>query len=383
MKLFEPIIDEAKQHQHFKTVLAPEHAASRQVVEVWADGFPDRDGKFVQEFQISFNSPFWEIYLYAVFREYGFDFDWSHASPDFLLTHQGQSFCVEAVTANAAAGKPNEWDFRFTPEEPLELDLEALNREAMVRLANAIYGKHRKYQNSYSKLEHVAGKPFVLAVAPFEQPRFNHQYNRPIKAVLYDHYVDEPAYQKNPAAFPNGPPNRNLGFITKDNGADIELGVFNDDRMRHISAVLFSCTATWGKVDVMAPQSEGRRTIVQTLWGSEPDGRPIVRAGYPEETGETLTDGLQVYHNPYAQYPLDPAVFRRRGVVQNYLDERAGRWVEEELQRSLFSRFAMTVVARDDLTEASGTAALAATSASQPTLPAPSGDAPPASPPSI
>lgn len=101
MNLFEPIVDEAKQHQHFKTVLTPEHAASRQVVEAWADGFPDRDGKFVQEFQLSFNSPFWEIYLYAVFREYGFGFDWSHASPDFLLTHQGQSFCVEAVTAKA------------------------------------------------------------------------------------------------------------------------------------------------------------------------------------------------------------------------------------------------------------------------------------------
>ena len=354
MKLFEPIVDEGRQHQHFKTVLAPEHAASRQVVEAWADGFPNRDGKFVQEFQLSFNSPFWEIYLYAVFREYGFDFDWSHASPDFALTYQGQSVCVEAVTANAADGKPNEWDFRFTPEKPIELDLEALNREAMVRLANAIYGKHRKYQNSYSKLGHVAGKPFVLAVAPFEQPRFNHQYNRPIKAVLYDHYVDEPAYQKNPAAYPNGPPNRNLGFVTKDNGADIELGVFNDDRMRHISAVLFSCTATYGKVDALAPPSEGRRTIVQTIWGSEPDGRPVMRAGYAEETGETLTDGLQIYHNPYAQNPLDPAVFRRRGVVQNYLDEQAGRWVEEELTRSLYFRFAVTVVGRDDTTDATG-----------------------------
>lgn len=61
MKLFEPIVDEAKQHQHFKTVLMQEHAASRDVVMGWADGFPNRDGKFVQEFQISFNSPSWEI----------------------------------------------------------------------------------------------------------------------------------------------------------------------------------------------------------------------------------------------------------------------------------------------------------------------------------
>lgn len=348
MDLFKPIVDEAKQHPHFKTVMMPEHRASRDVATGWAEGFPNRDGKFVQEFQISFNSPFWEIYLHAVFREYGFGFDWCHASPDFLLTHNGRPFCVEAVTANAADGKPNEWDRKLKPDEPVSIDLEALNHEAMVRLANSIHGKHRKYISSYSKLDHVIGKPFLLAVAPFEQPNFNHQYNRPIKSVLYDHYVDEPAFQKDPQAFPNGPPSRQLGFVTKDNGADIQLGFFNDDRMRHISAVLFSCTATWGKVDALSQQSEDRRTIVQTLWGSEPDGKPVMRAGYAEETGETISDGLQVYHNPYALHPLDPAVFRRKGVVQNYLDADNG-WVEEGLNGSLYSRFAITLVARDDL----------------------------------
>ena len=119
--------------------------------------------------------------------------------------------------------------------------------------------------------------------------------------------------------------------------------------MRHISARLRSCTATWGKVDALAAQTGDRRTIVQTVWGSEPDGRPAMRAGYAEEIGETLTDGLQIYHNPYALHPLDPSVFRRHSVVQNYLDESAGRWVEEELNRSLFSRSVMTVVARDNL----------------------------------
>lgn len=342
MDLFKTIVETAKQHQHMKIVMLPEHAASRDVVNAWGEGFPDRDGKFVQEFQISFNSAFWEIYLYAVFREYGFAFDWLHASPDFLLAHKEQFFCVEAVTANAADGKPKEWERKFNFNGPVSIDLEALNREAMVRLANAIHAKHRKYIDSYSKLAHVAGKPFVLAVAPFEQPDFNLQYNRPIKAVLYDHYVDEPAFHKNPKLFPNGPPNRQLGFVNKDNGTEIQLGLFNDDRMCQISAVLFSCTATWGKVDALSHQSEGRRTFMHTIWGSEPDGRPVQRAGYPEEIGETISDGLQVYHNPYALHPLDPLVLRRRGVLQNYFDARAGRWVEEELSRSLYSRNTIT-----------------------------------------
>lgn len=312
MDLFTPIVDAARLHPHFKALLGPKRAVGRTVLESWAEGFPDRDGKLVQEFQLSFNSPFWEIYLYAVFRDYGFEFDWSQASPDFQLSCHGQSFVVEAVTANAAQGKPNEWDVQFSLESPpnLDIDIEALNREAMVRLANAIQGKARKYTDSYSKLPHVARKPFVLAIAPFEQPHFNHQYNRPIMSVLYDHYVDEPAYVRNRAAFPNGPPTRHLGFVTKDNGAEIELGLFNDDRMRHISAVLFSCTATWGKISALSPQTPEHQTMMRTLWGATPDGRPMERVGRADEIGETLIDGLQVYqpvrHLPPRPYGAPP-----------------------------------------------------------------------------
>jgi hypothetical protein len=314
------------------------------VVQQWAEGFPDRDGKFVQEFQITFNSPFWEIYLHAVLRNFGFLPDWTHPAPDFSVSKDGVQACLEAVTANAADGKPAEWEapkFGSTPNP--DIDLGRINREAMIRLANAIDSKHRKYLASYAKYQHVRGRPFVLAVAPFEQPFFNHQYNRPIKAVLYDHYVDEPEYMANPGLYPNGPRSKQLGFITKDNGAEIELGLFNDDRMRGISAVLFSCTATWGKVDALAPETSSRKVILRTMWGSSPDGRPVMRIGSPTEIGESLWDGLQVYHNPHALYPLAPELLRRAGVVQVFRDEETGQWQEEELSNSLFYRLAMVV----------------------------------------
>lgn len=344
MDLFRAIVAATDLHPHIKVAMLPQHAPSRDVVSAWAKGFPDRDGKFVKEFQTTFNSSFWEIYLYAVFCEYGFTFDWTHAAPDFLLKHYGKSICVEAVTANAADGKPKEWERPLDLENHVPTDLDALNREAIIRLANAIDGKHRKYQASYSNKAHVSGKPFVIAVAPFEQPAFNLQYDRPIRAVLYDDYVDEAAYQKDRQAYPNGPPNRQLGFVTKDNGADIELGLFTDDRLSHISAVLFSCTATWGKVDAMAQQTEDRRTLVSSVWGSEPDGRPRFRHGRPDEIGEKLEDGLQVYHNPFAKHPLDLELFRRPGVVQNYFDADSQGLVVEELTRSLFNRSVVTML---------------------------------------
>ncbi|WP_061303733.1 hypothetical protein [Achromobacter piechaudii] len=348
MDLFSAIVAATDQHPHIRTAMLPAHAPSRNVVSAWAKGFPDRDGKFVKEFQTTFNSSFWEIYLYAVFCEYGFSFDWTHAAPDFSLEHKGQGFCVEAVTANAAVGKPKEWERPLDLESYVPTDLDALNREAMVRLANAINGKHRKYLASYSNKPHVSGKPFVIAVAPFEQPAFNLQYDRPIKAVLYDHYVDEAAYQKDREAYPKGPPIRQLGFVTKENGADIELGLFTDDRLSHISAVLFSCTATWGKVDAMSQQTEDRQTLVSSVWGSKPDGRPEIRRGRPDEIGERIEDGLQIYHNPFAKHPLNLELFRRQGVVQNYFEAGTRRWTVEGLIGSLFCRSVLTMLVEDD-----------------------------------
>lgn len=44
----------------------------------------DRDSKFVQEVQTTYNFGFWELYLFAVFKELGIAVDFSHAAPDFV-----------------------------------------------------------------------------------------------------------------------------------------------------------------------------------------------------------------------------------------------------------------------------------------------------------
>lgn len=100
MDLFTPIVPIEKQHANFVRTCIPDRLGEREVVQGWAEGFPDRDNKFVQEFQTSFNSSFWEVYLHALFREYGFAMDWSHASPDFHLTTPRGGLIVEAVTVH-------------------------------------------------------------------------------------------------------------------------------------------------------------------------------------------------------------------------------------------------------------------------------------------
>jgi hypothetical protein len=339
MKLFEPIVEEARFHPHFKAMQHSLRVNDREEFLRWADGFPDRDGKLIEEFQISFNSVFWEIYLFAVFNSYGFKLNWSCPSPDFWVISGNTQFTIEAVTANTAAGKSNEWDKVYSPSDFADFNIDRLNKEAMIRLSNSIHYKYLRYKSHYASLPHVKQRPFVIAVGPFEQPFFNHQYNRGVRAVLYDQYVDEPAYTANPEKYPNGPPIVKLNFVRKENGSEIELGLFNDDRMQEISAIIFSCTATWGKINALAPESPDIHTTIMSSWYSEPFGDLISRNGTPSEVCETITDGLQIYHNPNALYPLPPNVFRRKGVIQEYFDFGTNEWICEEAKNHLVFRW--------------------------------------------
>ena len=63
MDLFTPVIQEEKYHNHFRVLLSESAAPVRKTLSSWADGFLDRDNKFIKEFQSTFNSSFWELYL--------------------------------------------------------------------------------------------------------------------------------------------------------------------------------------------------------------------------------------------------------------------------------------------------------------------------------
>jgi hypothetical protein len=326
MDLFKPIVPPERQHPNFRQALLRLGGGELDVIRGWAEGFEDRDGKLVKEFQTTFNSTFWEVYLHALFREYGHGIDWSHARPDFWLTTPHGEVLVEAVTANAAQHASAEW----SPKNGFDKDIAnknfwPLNREAIIRLSNALTFKSGKYAEAYRGLPHVAAKPFVVAVAPFEQPYFQYQYDRPIRALLYDIYVDETAYYKNPAAFPYGPPDINLGSVTKDNGSKIDLGIFLDERWADVSAVMFSCVGTWGKTIAMSKKSH--LGFIESMWGMGGQGRPTRRVAPIGRPSEGISDGIQIFHNPKAKFPLPREIFRRQGVVQHF--KKDGKWAFE------------------------------------------------------
>jgi hypothetical protein len=323
MDLFTLKVEKEKLHPNFKSILGyniPEGYVSigmnlkkdREVLSSWCDGFPDRDNKFVKEFQTTFNPCFWEIYLYKLFKDFNFNFNWDKPSPDFLLNSNGIEFIVEATTANKANDERlNEWDKEeplaniFNPDayEHYLNNMNEANRYSIIRLSNGIFSKFKKYNDNYSNLEHVKNKPFVIAIAPFEQPFFHFQYSRPIIALLYDVYVDEEISYKNPDKFPY-PPTVYLNFVEKDNGAEIPLGLFNNDEMKEISAIIFNCNALWTKLS----------NKPRTMNFLTKEGISMFRSQ------ELIEDSLFIFHNPFAKYPLDKSLFRKDRVCQVYLN---------------------------------------------------------------
>ncbi|WP_447413110.1 hypothetical protein, partial [Clostridium perfringens] len=57
--------------------------------------------KFVNEFQTTFNSALWELYLNEMFIRLGYSVDYTKDSPDFnVTTPSGYTFNVEAMVSD-------------------------------------------------------------------------------------------------------------------------------------------------------------------------------------------------------------------------------------------------------------------------------------------
>lgn len=305
-------------HPHFKTLMSEEYEEVRQIISRWASGFEDRDNKLDKEFQTTFNSSFWEIYLFQCFKDLDMEVDFSKPAPDFSVkTKTGQVLNIEAVTANHANDSPPEW----APQK-IKSDTDFLNF-ACVRILNAIDGKHKKFTSSYSKLNHVEGAPFIVAVAPFEQPMSSTQNNEAIIRVLYGKGIDKS----------NTWEEIDIPTVIKKENVSLQLGIFTSDKYKHISAVIFSTIATIGKA------------ISQT---STP--RSIRCCRYHEKIGalyeitensmyfETHLDGLQIHHNPFAIHKLPPEAFNKYEITHYYYDIESGEMDNQQKTFTIVSR---------------------------------------------
>jgi hypothetical protein len=337
MDLFAPVVSQEFQHPNFRSICAQQNGYNWDVLNEWARGFKDRDGKFVQEFQRSFDPCFWELYVFAVLKQYGLTVDFTYHAPDFVVCDNG-GFNIEATVALHAKGAPPEF---MKSAEPIPDDLNEFNRRAILRIRNSIEGKHGKFLMSYSTLEHVKDRPFVLAVSAFDSPHAILASQRAIEAVLFGYYVDEEKYLREGGELKG----RQVETVDKDNGSSVGLGVFLDEEFKWLSAVIFGSCATWGKVRALS--ADPNPNIFFEALTYNPNGvQPHVVKATKSKYVEHLLDGLRIYHNPQARYRLDTSIFRHRDVFQSYYSDLQGDWVYELRDGLLLFRRVETRVPR-------------------------------------
>jgi hypothetical protein len=261
--------------------------------------------------------------------------DFAYRAPDFLVTDHG-GFNVEATVALHAKDATPEY-MKFA--EPIPKDLNEFNRRAILRIRNSIENKRKRFAESYSTLDHVKDRPFVLAITAVDSPYATLACQRAIEAVLFGYYVDEERYLREGGELEGHP----LDSVAKDNGSEVGLGVFLDEEFKWLSAVMFSSCATWGKVRALS--SDPNPAILFEAQKYNPKGsRPhIIRAKKSQYT-EHLLDGLRIYHNPQATHKLDPCIFRHRDVFQSYFSELNDDWVYEYREGLLLFRRVETFI---------------------------------------
>jgi len=309
MELFTPIVEANKLNPNFLKFIQEPDIFAQQVVLEWADGFVDRDNKFILEFQTTFNSSFWELYIFACLKELKLKVDFSYSSPDFVIISPNYFFCIEATTANNAVDSSPEWDENIKRQtflnQDTKLDLNMIVNIATIRLANALISKYKKYKNNYFNLEQVKNQPFVIAIAPFEQPFF---YSQNILAITRVLYACEHTYEGI----------KPLESIEKSNGSKIPLGYFTNSQMKEISAVIFTSTATVGKIRALS--KDPTLIVFEVLRYPKKGSLPIPEIFEKKDYHETLLDGLHIFHNPYADIPLAYETFNKPEVVQHSFD---------------------------------------------------------------
>ncbi|MCM1570149.1 MAG: hypothetical protein NC081_12010 [Roseburia sp.] len=308
--IFRPLPKKHWNDAYLALAQSPVFSCARNVIRELMPHFFDVDNNFVEQFQTGgFDARLWELYLFCYFKEEGLNIDRSHPAPDFLLSDGNLAVSVEAVIAAdrglKTAGKIPE------PEELPEKE-----KLMAARWGSPLYSKlsHTdKTGKHYWEHEHTQNKPFVIAIADFHEPfsmiwsqnslttylygrRYSCSYDREGNLQIRFHKVEQHERANNPKPIPSG--------------------FFFQAQAEHISAVLHSSCATISKFNRIGKQcgldeSESFMLREGRFYNPAPNASKPLRFAYvvSEENSETWAEGVTVFHNPNAKFPLPEDFF--------------------------------------------------------------------------
>ena len=149
----------------------------------------------------------------------------------------------------------------------MQKDFADVLNESIIRSSNAIFSKIKKYED-YKKEQWFDEKnPFIIALSSCDQINYGREFLYPMMALLYGRYYI---------------PSEN-GCIMKtsikksETGIELPLGIFLNSEYSQISAIMYTCTNTIGKLTALA-LSNGMHTfnsVLDVVRDEEDDSLPF------------------------------------------------------------------------------------------------------------
>ena len=315
-----------KVHYKVECLLDVSYTSERELLASWISDFQIKDGvdKTIKQFQETFHSMFWEVYLNKVFIESKYELVKNIVSPDFVLLDGDRKIFVEAVVSNIAETEPDESN-RTIDDIYGENDHYEILDESITRMYNTFCNKQERFRNHYSKNNDILSSPFLLAMSDYGQINYGQSYYYPMLALLYGAYYDKDEKREELKILCEDSFNKEYKFIDthrKKNGATLKIGLFNSTEYKHISAIIYSCTTTLGKLSSLVENhTPFDKCIVVDREVVNLEHR-ILRYSN-QQPDENLYDGIIIYHNPHATNKLSNDFMNEDGVVHIMYDEEA------------------------------------------------------------
>lgn len=319
LDLFKLVVPIAKQHPFFVKLAGEESfIPAKKIINELMPHFKDIDGNFIEQFQSTgFDARLWELYLNTYLTEEQLFFNREHYAPDFIVEKYGKKVAIEAVIVGRKSDNPATLH-RLEPNIPHPSEIiEKHKNEMPIRFGSPLFSKLKK---GYWKLEHVNGNPLVFAIADFHDDQsmlwtqtalINYLYG-----VKHDYTRDE-----------NGQLIISSLKLEKHQVGEktIPSGFFFQPEAENVSAVLFTASGTISKFNRMGRQvGFGAKNIIMRRIGTCHDHDP--NASIPKcfsylvttESNETWAEGLSMFHNPNAKYPVPKELFP--SIAHHYFD---------------------------------------------------------------
>lgn len=322
--LFKDLNNEKTIHPHYKLLKESDfYSSAKEVIKEISYHYKDIDGNFIDQFQSlnGFDSRIFELYLFCFFREQSFSFKRDFEAPDFIVNKMDKEIAIEAVTISR---KPenikNITD--YTPKSQDEINTELENNVPLM-FGSAIYDKVKK---KYWEKKHVQNKPFLIAIADFHDTMSMTWSFNSLVEYLYGYKYNDYKHSETGELVINP---QKIDFFKKSNGTQIPAGFLLDEANKNISAIIFSSTATLSKFNRIGRQAgmgSGNSLLVRKMiiynHDENADKPNIVVYPVDENANETWSEGVVIYHNPHALYPLDPTLFND-SVAQCFFDMKS------------------------------------------------------------